>query len=133
MQVNIAYQWLANVRRGQRFNRTRQRAYDYNEIHLENGKILNSYVPGEQIISRKATDFSKIKPETFEGYVREIDKKYAPGTKIRSNKYPELDGTELSGRKVLGVPDSNLNASNRQVFEAIAKRHGVEIKYVPEE
>jgi len=133
MQVNPAYQWLSNVRRGQRFNRTRQRAYDYKEIYLENGKILNSYVPGTQIVSRKATDLDNIKPETFERYVKEIDQKYAPGTKIRSNKYPELDGTELSGRKILEVPDSNLNANNRQVFEAIAERHGVEIKYVPEE
>jgi len=100
---------------------------------LENGKILNSYVPGEQIISRKATDFDNISPETFEGYVREIDKKYAPGTRIRSNKYPELDGVELSGQKMLEVPDSNLNGNSRQAFEAIAELHGVEIKYVPEE
>jgi len=132
MQANLAYQWLSNVRRGQRFNRTRQRAYDYNEISLENGKILDSYMPGEQIISRKATDFDT-KPETFEGYVREIDRKYAAGTKIRSNKYPELDGAELNGRKVLEVPEGNVNANNRQAFEAIAERHGVEIKYVPEE
>jgi len=133
MQVKLAYQWLSNVRRGQRFNRTRRQAYDYNEIYLENGKILNSYVPGEQIISRKATDFDNISPETFEGYVREIDKKYAPGTRIRSNKYPELDGVELSGQKMLEVPDSNLNGNSRQAFEAIAELHGVEIKYVPEE
>ena len=103
MQVNLTLKWLSNVRRGQRFNRTRQRAYDYNEIYLENGKILNSYVPGEQIISRKATDFDNINPETFEGYVREIDKKYAPKTTIRSNKYPELDGVELNGRKILAL------------------------------
>lgn len=133
MQGNLASQWLSNVRRGQRFNRTRERAYEYNEIYLENGKLLNSYVPGEQIISRKGTDFDSIKPETFEVYVREIDQKYAPGTEIRSNKYPEIDGTFLRGRKILEVPDSNLNANNREAFEAIAEQHGVEVKYVPEE
>jgi hypothetical protein len=133
MQENLVYQWLSNVRRGQRFNRTRQRAYDYNEIYLENGKILNSYMPGEQIISRKATDFDNIKPETFEGYVREINQKYAPGTKIRSGKYSKLNRTELRGQKILEVPDSNLNAKNRQDYEAIAERRGVKVKYVPEE
>jgi hypothetical protein len=133
MQVNLALKWLSNVRRGQRFNRTRQRAYDYNEIYLENGKILNSYVPGEQIISRKATNFDNIKPETLERYMREINQKYPPGTRIRSGKYSELNRTFLRGRKILEVPDSNLNAKNRQAYEAIAKQHGVEVKYVPEE
>ncbi len=90
-------------------------------------------MPGEQIISRKATEFDNINQETFERYVREIDKKYAPGTQIRSNKYPELDGVVLNGQKILEVPDINLNANNRQAFEAIAFQHGVEIKYVPEE
>jgi len=122
MQENLAYQWVSNVRHGLRFNRTRQRAYDYNEIYLENGKILNSYVPGEQIVSRKATDFDNIKPKTFEGYVGEINQKYTPGTKIRSGKYSELNRTELRGQKILEVPDSNLNAKNRQAYEAIAKR-----------
>lgn len=107
--------------------------YDYNEIYLENGRILNSYVPGEQIISRKATDFDKIQPETFERYVKEINRKYAPGTRIRSKKYPELNRTELRGQITLEVPNSNLNAKNRPAYEAIAEQHGVEVKYVPEE
>jgi len=65
--------------------------------------------------------------------VREINQKYPPGTRIRSGKYSELNRTELRGRKILEVPDSNLNAKNRQAYEAIAKRHGVEVKYVPDE
>ncbi|MBI1930396.1 hypothetical protein HYR99_39865 [Candidatus Poribacteria bacterium] len=100
---------------------------------MENGKILDSYVTGEQIISRKATDFDKIQPATFERYVREINQKYASGTRIRSNKYSELNRTELRGQAILEVPDSNLNAKNRPAYEAIAEQHGVEVKYVPEE
>ena len=101
-------------------------------MHLANGKRLDSYVPGEEIVSRKATDFDNIQESTFRDYVREIGNKYDEGTVIRSNKYPDLDGQPLEGSRILEVPDSNLSAARREEFERIARQEGVEIRYVPE-
>jgi len=119
--------------RGNRFNETRRDYYDYNEVHLENGKRLDSYDPDAgEIISRKATDFDNVQESTFREYLRELKTKYPPGTKIRSDKYPDLDGKELQGKLILEVPDSNLTAQNRALFERIAKEEGIVIRYVPE-
>ena len=49
--------------RGNKFNETAKNGlwYKYNEVHLENGKRLDSYdeIKGE-IVSRKATDLESI-------------------------------------------------------------------------
>ena len=131
--------WLTDspMARGNRFNETRAEAYGYNEVHLENGKRLDSYRPPEagqpgEIVSRKATDFDAIEPETFDNYLKEMKNKYEPGTKIRSDKYETIDGQRLQGKQVLEVPDSNLKATNREAFEAAAKKRGITIKYAPE-
>jgi hypothetical protein len=109
--------------------------YKYNEIHLANGKRLDSYDPvAKEIISRKATDLQNIKFTTFEKYLKEFTKKYKVGTKIRSNKYlKELDGKLLEGTYVLEIPDSNQNLSNIQTFIDYAwKNHNVKIRFKPE-
>jgi hypothetical protein len=122
----------SGVQRGNNFNDFRRTEYPYNEVHLANGKRLDSYVPGEEIVSRKATDFDNVKESTFRDYVREIGNKYDEGTVVRSNKFPDLDGQPLEGRRILEVPDSNLSAARRAEFERIAREEGVEIRYVPE-
>ena len=66
--------------RGNAFDRSvEQRGlYRYNQVNLEDGLRLNSYVTrgkGE-IISRKASDFDIIKSSTFEGYLKELKTKY---------------------------------------------------------
>ncbi|WP_067216783.1 hypothetical protein [Marinomonas gallaica] len=116
--------------RGNRFNKKAEKEgwYDYNEVHLENGKRLDSYSEGE-IVSRKSTDFDKIKESTFEGYVDEINKKYSPGTKVNSRKYPDINGKELKGDRILEVPDGNFNSLNKYKFESIAESKGVKIRY----
>ncbi|HAG83790.1 MAG TPA: hypothetical protein DCL61_22240, partial [Cyanobacteria bacterium UBA12227] len=121
--------------RGNAFNESvRERElYPYDEVHLENGKRLDSYDPEKgEIVSRKATDFDDIEKETFQEYLRELKTKYPPGTKIRSNKYSQIDGQELKGRMILEVPASNVNAANKEIFEGIAKSEGIEIRYTPE-
>ncbi|WP_407889375.1 hypothetical protein [Scytonema sp. NUACC26] len=122
------------IARGNKFNETANQNYDYYEVHLDNGKRLDAYEPGEAIISRKATDFDKIQSDTFREYLKEMKDKYMPGTtKIRSNKYPRLDGQPLDGKLVLEVPDSNLNSATKDAFEQIAKSEGIEIRYTSEE
>lgn len=127
--------WLNDspTARGNRFNQTAGKKYDYNEVHLENGKRLDSYDPDKgEIISRKATDFDAIEPSTFKSYLKELRDKYPAGTKIRSNKYPDIDGQPLQGRQILEVPESNRNAANRAEFERVAREMGIEIRYTPE-
>ena len=125
------------VARGNKFDETAGANYKYNQVHLENGKRLDSYVPPSngkpgEIISRKATDFDTVKEDTFKGYLKEMDQKYSEGTLIRSNKYGVLDGNPLSGQKILEVPSSNLGAANRQQLENLAKQYNTIIRYTPE-
>ncbi len=133
--------WLTDgpTARGNTYNKTAGANYDYNEVHLANGKRVDSYVPPQkgkpgEIVSRKATDFDEIQPETFKDYLRELKKKYAPGTKINSPKYKDdfTKNSKLQGKQVLEVPDTNQTAANRAEFEKIAKSMGIEIKYTAE-
>nr|MCU0494529.1 pre-toxin TG domain-containing protein [Chloroflexaceae bacterium] len=92
-------EFYTNLERGNAFNRSRASAYDYNEVHLQNGKRLDSYDPvSGEIVSRKATTFDNIQESTFRSYLQELKTKYPPGTTIRSNKYPDIDGDTLQGR-----------------------------------
>ena len=122
-------------KRGNNFNKkaVTNKWYDFHEIHLKNGKRLDSYDPvNGEIISRKATEFDKIETSTFEKYLKEMDAKYAPGTEIKSNKYPALNGQLLQGQKVLEVPDINSSSSKKAAMEALAAQYNILIRYRPE-
>ncbi len=124
-------------KRGNDFNKKARSNewYDFHEIHLANGKRLDSYddVAGE-IISRKATDLGNIKFATFEKYLKEFSQKYSVGTRIRSNKYlDELDGKLLEGTYILEIPSSNQTLSNIQSFIYHAwDNYRVKIRFRPE-
>lgn len=123
------------VTRGNNFNlkaRT-QKWYPFDEIHLANGKRLDSYdrINGE-IISRKATNFDNIQTSTFTNYLSEFNEKYSQGTIIRSDKYPVLDGEPLSGQYILEVPDVNLNSVKRVEYETLAANNNILIRYKAE-
>ena len=121
--------------RGNNFNQTVKDLdlYPYHEVHLANGKQLDSYDPvAGEIISRKATDLDKISEETFRGYLSEIKRKYSVGTTIRSDKYPALDGMKLRGDYILEIPASNANISNIKYYEDIAKEYGVKLRFTEE-
>ena len=134
--------WLFDspIARGNRFNSkaVRDDWYDFHEINLENGKRLDSYVPPTngnpgEIISRKATNLEEIDITTFEAYLKELNTKYAPGTKIRSNKYPGLDGQTIQGNKILEIPESNLNFERLNEYRDLASsKYGIEIRFRPE-
>ncbi|MFT9818122.1 hypothetical protein [Lysinibacillus sp. NPDC056185] len=129
--------WLNDspMARGNKFNKTvRNRdIYDYHEIHLENGKRLDSYDPfSKEIISRKATDLDMIDEKTYREYLKEMNSKYSAGTKIRSNAYPELDGKPLEGKQILEIPATNKNISNIEKYKEIAKEYGIELRFTEE-
>ena len=123
--------------RGNKFNETAKNneQYQYDEVHLENGKRLDSYdaVKGE-IVSRKATDLESIELSTFESYLKEMKNKYSAGIKIRSDKYKnQLDGKVLKGRQILEIPESNKNFDKIQDYIDLAKnKYNIEIRFRPE-
>lgn len=105
-----APQWLRDRwNEGRQFNKGNWDRYPANEVYLENGKVLDSYRPGKEIVSRKKTEISKISKDTFSSYLREITQKYKEGTKIPDTpkarrEYPNLIGKPLRGRYYLEVP-----------------------------
>jgi len=130
--------WLYDspMARGNKFNETAKNGlwYKYNEVHLENGKRLDSYdeIKGE-IVSRKATDLESIELSTFESYLKEMKNKYSEGIKIRSDKYPDLDGKTLEGKQILEIPESNKNFDKIQEYIDLAKnKYNIEIRFKPE-
>ena len=130
--------WLYDspMARGNKFNETAKNGswYDFNEVHLENGKRLDSYDSDlGEIVSRKATDLENIELSTFESYLKEMKNKYSAGIKIRSDKYPQLDGQILKGKQILEIPESNKNFNKIQEYIDLAKnKYNIEIRFRPE-
>jgi hypothetical protein len=128
------------IARGNSFNLKAQENswYNFFEINLENGKRLDSYVPPSngsfgEIISRKATNLDEIELSTFENYLKEMQTKYSSGTKIRSDKYPALDGQNLQGKQILEIPSSNQSFSQINDYINLAKnKYNIEIRFRPE-
>lgn len=76
----------ALFKRGNDFNRKARIEYPYNEVNLLDRKRLDSYIPGKEIVSRKATTLSEIKFETFENYLKELTTKYKKRKPINSTQ-----------------------------------------------
>ncbi|MEW9908563.1 hypothetical protein AB3H34_07580 [Bacillus pacificus] len=56
--------------------------------------------------------------------------KYAIGTKIRSNKYREIDGQLLKGKHILEIPVSNKNFRKIDEYIKRAKdKYDIEIRF----
>ena len=131
--------WLNDspMARGNAFNKKSvvEEWYPCNEVHLSNGKRLDSYDPIKgEIVSRKATDLADIELSTFESYLKEMKIKYEPGTIIRTDKYadfkPPIDGQPLKGKQILEIPASNKNFSEIQDYIDLAKnKYGIEIRF----
>jgi hypothetical protein len=100
---------------GNEFNRQRRPYYPHNEVRLGNNKVVDSYVPGMEIVERKHTQLAEVRPETALGYLRMLSTKYAPGQRIantpanRNTFAYRLDqlGQLISGQQVLEVPVQN--------------------------
>ena len=127
--------WKNNspMARGNQFNKIAEKIYPFNEVNLANGKRLDSYIPGEKIISRKATDLSDIEFNTFDKYLSEMIQKYAPGTVIRSNKYKCLNGQILSGKMYLEIPAVNKDFDQIDEYMTYAKeKYDIKIIFLEE-
>ena len=122
--------------RGNAFNKTveKSRKYPFSEVHLANGKRLDSYDDIEKlIVSRKATDLENIELSTFESYLKEMKIKYKPGELINSPKYGDLlKGKELTGKQILEIPESNKLFVDIGKYQDLAKKYDIEIRFAAE-
>jgi len=113
-------------KRGNDFNDKGIAKYSYSkcEIHLGNGKRLDTYIPGQKIISRKATNLDDIKESTWKKYCNELVTKYKKGTPVNSSKMP--GEPPLSGKYYIEIPVSNQSSSKLADYLNIAKGYGIE-------
>ena len=133
--------WLNDspMARGNDFNETAiiEGWYPFNEIHLANGKRLDSYTPTSknrvgEIVSRKATNLEEIKMTTFEQYLKEFNIKYSSGTIIKSRKYPQIYNKQIEGELILEIPDTNKNINDIKKYVETAKKYNITLRFRPE-
>lgn len=104
--------WLQNMVAGNRFDTYMTPNYPHNQVYLQapggSGYVrLDSYVPGDQIISRKLTQLGDVQPTTAFGYIDELVTKYPDGATVAdvpSTQMSGLAGQRLQGEMVLQVP-----------------------------
>jgi hypothetical protein len=102
-----------------------------NEIALDNGKRLDSYLPREEVVSRKYTQLAEVQLDTASGYLREIDRKYNIGQTVADTpgnraQLPDEVGAKLRGKLILEVPPQNGDIPSVVLEEA--KRLGIVIR-----
>ena len=99
------------LERGRDADRVQAHLYKANQVRLNNGRgpILDSYNPGDEIVSRKDYQLAKTRPEVADFLLDEILDKYARGNVIadtaenRAQLPADEIGKPLSGRYVLEV------------------------------
>ncbi|MFC4564675.1 hypothetical protein ACFO4E_22685 [Nocardiopsis mangrovi] len=114
-------EWLRELRdAGNQFNSDREPYYTArggaNEVHVgertagNQYQRVDSYIPGEEIVSRKYTQLSEVQEGTAIGYLRELSNHYGPGTEIADTPSNRRDlgddavGEGLEGQMYLEVP-----------------------------
>jgi len=110
-------EWLRRLDEGNDFNAERAEFYDYNEVYVQKPDgdgyyRLDSYSPGDEIVSRKHTQLSEVQERTAIGYINEINDKYPEGATI-ADVPSNIDGgnagifdsgNTLRGEKILEIP-----------------------------
>ena len=86
--------------------------YTYNEVTVSGpikNPVLDSYIPGEEIVSRKYTQMADIQEKTAIGYLNELTNKYPPGTQITNSPFNSkaLRDDYLKGDMILEIPVQN--------------------------
>ena len=105
--------WLQELfDKGNQFNKENRSRYPYNEVEVKGSKknyVVDSYLPNQEIVSRKNTQLSEVEEKTAIGYLNELKLKYAPGSTITDSPFNPnvLKGTTLQGDMILEVPIQN--------------------------
>ncbi len=111
-QIKHLPDWFARMQKGNYFNFIREGFYKrmggFNELVLKNGKRIDSYIPGVEIVSRKFTQLGKRSIKNAKNSVDELVKKYKPGTELkntaRNSEAISQGGKRLDGQMILEVP-----------------------------
>ncbi|MCA1691747.1 MAG: hypothetical protein LC733_05930, partial [Actinobacteria bacterium] len=103
--------WRQKIGRGNLFNVQGRRRYIHNEVPLETppGRRglprVDSYVPNQEIVSRKSTQLAAIRGTTARRYLDELRDVYPPGARIADvPSAGSLRGQVLTGQSILEVP-----------------------------
>lgn len=105
--------WIRNWISGRKFDSYMAPNYPHNQVRVDysGGRggyaVLDSYMPGEQIVSRKLTQLNDVDLSTARSYIRELAQKYPEEAMIRNspgNVASGLAGQPLRGDLVLQVP-----------------------------
>jgi hypothetical protein len=137
--------WLQKIIDGNEFNRIRSSSYPNNEVYLVNPNDaskyvrLDSYKPGQEIVSRKYTQFSEIQESTGIKYIQELKDKYPSGVAkiadVPSNKIgganSALQGQisqPVTGQMILEIPVQK-NGIHQSVLTE-ANKWGIKIRDV---
>nr|WP_242313727.1 hypothetical protein [Bacillus cereus group sp. BfR-BA-01355] len=90
-----------------------------------NGKkyVVDSYIPGEEIVSRKFTQLAEVKEKTALSYLSEFTKKYSSGSEVSSGKFNPnaLKGGRLDGELILEIPVQTKPVPQKIIEEANEK------------
>ncbi|MBQ7942728.1 MAG: RHS repeat-associated core domain-containing protein [Lachnospiraceae bacterium] len=103
--------WLkARFEAGNNFNKENRPRYPYNEVEVYgDGKnyVVDSYIPGSEIVSRKFTQLASVQESTGIGYLNELQKKYPSGAIITDSPFnPKvLRGKTMTGNLILEIPE----------------------------
>ncbi len=94
---------------GNRFNEENRVRYPYNEVEVYGDKkhyVVDSYIAGKEIVSRKFTQLAKVKTSTGIGYLKELERKYPSGAIITDSPFnPKvLRGQQMTGQLILEIP-----------------------------
>ena len=102
---------------GRRFNISREGAYLYDEVTIRQGdggvKYLDSYTPGEAVVSRKITQLAEVSDDRVRDIVDEFDKKYRPGDQTSPSQIPPRIASSLHNRRNSSVNRSMVRGSSR--------------------
>src|SRR5262249_42144234 len=117
--------------RGNDFNDAQKGVYDYSEVTLENGKRVDGWSPGREIVSRKETQLAELSEKQAENYFNEFLDKYGPGNRVADTpkaraEYPHLIGQPLDGNLILEVPIQK--APPPDWFGELARRWNITVR-----
>ena len=110
---------------GRAFNEENWSRYPHNEVTLESGKRVDSYVPRSEIVERKHTQLGSVKPETAKSYIDSLRNKYEPGQAFKDspkNQEEGLAGRTMRGRHILEVPPQDPPVPSDILRHAAARR-----------
>lgn len=125
--------WQQRRDEGNEFNEARRPVYTarggVNEVTVhteEEGryKYLDSYIHRREIVSRKHTQLAEITERTAFGYLRELDQKYRPGTRIaqttrNDEKFTAAGQAHVPGRRLDGDMYLEVPVQKQPVPEAV--------------